>query len=62
MEFKCVMSLEKAIVIKEHPQIFMKYLEFKHNSKINIENIYYKRDDKNLKMKNVILYIEYNIN
>lgn len=60
MEFKCVMSLEKAIVFKSHPELIVQFLEEKHKCNIKITNIYYARDDKNLKMKNVIFYVKYN--
>lgn len=61
MEFKCVMSLEKAIVLKKYPTLILQYLKNKHQKDINVLNIYYTRNNKNLKMKNVIFYIEYSL-
>lgn len=62
MEFRCIMSLEKAIVFKKYPELLIQFLELKHKAKINILNIYYDRSDKNLKMKSVLFCIEYDIN
>lgn len=55
------MSLEKAVVLKEYPVLIIQFLEQKYKSKINIINIYYMRTDKNLKIKSVILYVEYEL-
>lgn len=62
MEFKCIMSLEKAIVLKKHPDLLIQFLELKHKNKIIIYNIYYNRSDRNLKMKSVLFCIEYDTN
>jgi hypothetical protein len=55
------MSLEKAIVFKKFPELLIQLIEQQHNAKINILDIYYKRNDPNLKMKSVVLYIKYDI-
>lgn len=58
-----MMSLEKAIIFQKYPELIIQYIKEKYNYKeITVSHIYYERNDRNLKMKWVVLFIEYSLN
>jgi len=61
LQFKLVMSVEKATIFQTYPDLIIRLIEFKNSKKIQVKNVYFKRTDKNLRMDMVVLFVEYDV-